>query len=210
MLSAMVLSASTVTYGTPADGTYFGSGNGATNFTIDTSSDGTLELGLSAIIRYGGPAAEDLSDYYVPAGDTTVPGKTGATWDFVYSVDTNVGGAGTTLSAYTYNIQIVDETTGNTANFDPSAIPDNSIQPDGDGFQNAETLSFPFLSSQMPNYSDSSTDTYQITLTATAGSGAIESDVIDVNVVTPEPQTWVLLGVGLAGLLIARRRSFSF
>lgn len=213
MLSAMALSAGTISYGAPADGIYFGSGNGATSFTLDTSSQtgGTLELGLSAVIRYIGPAEEDLSDYYVPPGDTTVPGKTGASWDLVYSVDTNVGDAGTSdVADYTYNLEVDDLTTGDIANFDPSSslLGNNTL---GDyGFQNAEALSFSFISSQMPDYNVNSSDTYQITLSATPLSGGnTESVQIDVNV-TPEPRTWVLLGAGLAGLLIVRRRSLSF
>jgi hypothetical protein len=192
---------------------------------VSTDSVSGLELGLGALIRYESPVApvaplstED-ADYYVPAGASTSPyAQAGSSaWGFDYSVNTQAGGVGTAdVSDYTYSLSITDLTVGATftgGEFDPSQLPDNATygQPGPiTGFQNAEALYFGTASGPpQAGYDINATDTYQITLTATptAVGGTAESVSIDVIAVTPEPQTWLLIGSGLLCVIAVRRRS---
>src|SRR3954464_13331481 len=63
-------------------GVYFGSGNSNTHFTISTT--GSVELGLSAITRFVGPVVPAGNEYDVATGATSVSGKTGSAWGFVF------------------------------------------------------------------------------------------------------------------------------
>jgi hypothetical protein len=217
LVLASMATAGTITYDTGLvdPGTYFGSGNANTGWTVLTAStpNGVLELGLSVVNRYLGPATEINDDYYVPTGATTVPGKTGSEWGINFSVNTNVGGTGTgTLAAYTYNLLITDLTTLQSVQFDPSAIPDDShiggTSP-YTGFQNSEAPSYSFISVPL-SYNMNATDNYQVTLYANPVSGAFAdpSVSIQIHAQSPEPATFGLIGATLLGLAVLGKRCF--
>jgi len=198
---------------TLANGVYFGSGNSNSNFTTDTSSD-HLELGLSVITRYLGPIdpGAGSNTYTVLPGTTSVSGKDGSIWGFVFSVDTDYDNSpgGPTVGAYTYSLTVKDLTSGvTTGPFNPSAIPDNAHN-GSTGFQNAEAISFGIYGP--PSIFDiNAPDLYEIDLTATPTSGAASSEVTVFANATgvPEPSSVVLLFTLAAGVFVLGRRRFA-
>jgi hypothetical protein len=201
-------------------GFYNGSGSPNTNFTVAT--EGTLELGLEANLRFIGPIdpGAGSSTYLAPAGTTS--GK--ANWDVLFSINTANGSPGTaeTLSDYRFSMNIVDTTTSNTGpTFNPvTAIGDDTyngpggmtvgianLAPADTGAQNAENLSFAGF---LPGFDPTAGDTYAITLNAFVGDRLVDSDSINVVAVvaTPEPSAIVLTGSLLLFLvfILAKRR----
>jgi hypothetical protein len=207
---AMGATAGTVAYNAAlANGVYYGSGNQNTGFTVLT--EGNLELGLGAVIRYKGPAAEVNDNYYVPVGQTTQPLMTGSTWGITFSVDTQAGGGSAVLSDYRYLISIADVLKITSVSFDPSAIPDDThrdVTGVPVGFQNSEAPSFAFISGAL-SFDMNAVDTYIVTLSATNKStGDISSDGIIVNAQAPEPATSGLIGFALLSLGLTGSRRF--
>ncbi len=154
-------------------GFYNGSGNPDQNFTIVTQ--GNLQLGLEASLRFVGPIDPgNSSNYIAPTG--TAGGD--ALWDVPFSVNTQSGGGTGVLGNFSYTLQFLDTTTSNSGPiFDPStAIPDDSYQGSTGktvgigtknatdfGFQNAENFSFEGF---LPGFDPNATDTYEAILTA--------------------------------------------
>ena len=204
-------------------GVYFGSGNVNSGFTVldTTNTDGSvLELGLSAIQRFVGPITPSANDYNV----STSAGPL-ATWDFVFSVNTNTTGltSGDVLGDYTYNLSILDTNNGHSVSFSPTLLGDNAqygadacpgagcaYNPANSGMQNAENLGFSFLSTPL-GFSASSTDTYSITLSALPISGTNTDPAVTILVspqstATPEPATLGLTAVLMLGMAFFYRR----
>lgn len=200
-------------------GVYFGTGNPNYGFTIlnTVNSDGSpMQMALAANIRYGGPVTPTSNDYVVPTG-----GGPYALWDFIFSVNTGTD----PLSAYTYNIGIVNDTTGATYSFNPILLPDNAqVGADAcsnnhigcaynganSGMQNAENLGFSFLSGPL-GFDPNAADNYTITLSALPVNGSNVDPSVSINVMaeapTPEPMTQGMVGAGLVGLgLIGGKR----
>jgi hypothetical protein len=203
-------------------GVYFGAGNSNAGFTVDRS--GSFELGLSAINRFIGPITPTGFTYDVPTGATTVPGKTGAEWGFIFSVNNNYNGTTTDANAaignFNYNLSLQDIGLGTSASgFDPSFIGDNSKNAAGTAFQNSETLSFASIAAVLgdPGYNLNANDTYIFTLSVLdkATSAVLASDHITVVAGTgaptsvPEPLTLSLFAAGLLGAGALRRRKSS-
>jgi hypothetical protein len=203
-----------------AGGCYTGSGCDNSGFTQTTqSADGTTELDLNANIRYASAVTPVGNVYTVPVG-TYSDGY--ALWDYGFSILTAPNGNGsTTLGNYTYLLTLTDANnpSGNIA-FNPLAIPDDDWWGPGGkdaggpvsanlgtavGAQNYENFAFPVIGTggnvDVP-------DTYTVTLqefNATTGA-LLDTDSITINSVTPEPGTFALAGIVLAGLGLARKR----
>jgi hypothetical protein len=179
-----------------------------------------LQLGLEAIQRFIGPIIPTGNDYAVPTG---VSGGD-ALWDFAFSVNTGTD----PLSQYLYNIGIVDLNTGKSVNFSPTLLPDNAqVGADAcannhsgcaynganDGMQNAENLSFSFLSAPL-SFDPNAHDVYQITLSAIPVSGVNNDPAVTIladarnTSATPEVGTALMIGTGLflLGGITRRRR----
>ncbi|HTS47484.1 MAG TPA: PEP-CTERM sorting domain-containing protein [Bryobacteraceae bacterium] len=216
MFAAASISAmgDTITYdgSLASPGFYNGTGNPNSGFTIDTN--GNLELGLGANLRFVGPidpSPTNSNIYSAPIGGDPSHSND-AYWDFEFSVNTQAGGGTNTLSDYTFMLTILDVGTSTSNSFDPEAIPDNSYYGTGGktvgspppvgayGMQNAENLSFAGF---LPGFNPNANDTYDFTLTAYSGVDLIASNEIIVNVGTgavPEPSQLGFLAVGLLGI----------
>jgi len=197
---------------TDPPGVYFGSGNVNDHFTVDRT--GSIETGLSAIHRFIGPVTPVGSTYFVPTGPTSVPGKTGSEWGFVFSLNLNYNGTnpGASLSDVTTRLTLNDVGLGTTGFFDPLLIPDNAIS--GPGFQNSESLSFAAIAAALgdPGYNVNANDTYVFTFDVLNRAGAVLSSnqitVVAGNgaIAVPEPMTLSLFAAGLFGVGAFRRR----
>jgi hypothetical protein len=208
-------------------GVYFGAGNSNSHFNVSTT--GSVEIGLSAITRFLGPVTPTGNEYDVATGATSVPGKTGSAWGFVFSVNLNSDGNGAlNLSDITTKLTLNDVGLGTTGFFDLLAIPDNSLYGTGGtcspsiicgastnyfAFQNSEALSFAAVAAALndPGYDMNADDTYIFTLEAFNQAGALlGSNTINVvagrGAAVPEPLTLSLFGAGFAGLAVMRRR----
>lgn len=192
-------------------GVYYGAGNPNSGWTVTTN--GNLELGLTAFERFTGPITQIGDQYYADAGATTVPGKTGSDWGFAFSANTDVsGGSGKTRSDYLFNLTILNLNTLASISFDPTLIPDNALY-GSTGFQNAESLHFGFLAVPL-GYDINAAHTYRIALSATPNGNFISvplasSVSIDVNVgqePVPEPATVLLSALGLGLVVLLHRR----
>jgi hypothetical protein len=209
---------------TSPPGLYFGTGNSNTNFTTETN--GTTELGLSVITRYIGPIDPGAGSnvYAVTSGTTSVPGKTGSSWGFDFSIDTQYAGGTDVLDDFTYSLNITDLTTnnvgptfnplvsiGDNTGFGSTGKTANTVNPAAQwGAQNSESLSFAGF---LPGYDVNAKDLYQITLTEMDLNGSvIETDQVFANATgapVPEPTSIVLFGTLALGAVVLGRRRLS-
>lgn len=209
MCAAFTVSAALV-YGNPALGTYYGSGNPAGEWWVDTT--GGVELALRAKDRASGGLFGNGADgiYNVPAG-TCTGGLCGSStnkawWNYDFSVDPG------TFQGLMFRLGVDhDPSLGvNYSYVDPAAHwADETYM--GAAFQNSQNVKFgstpggPFDVSQQ--------GLYNFTLEAWLGNRLFSSVTTQVQVgeIIPEsrvsePTSVALFGLGLAGMIIAFRR----
>ena len=189
-------------------GVYFGSGNPNGHFTVVTA-DG-VETGLRARPYPQVPVAPVLANIYDVALGNAI--------SLDFSVNPSVTGDEVSLDDTTFGLSILNEATGLTAAFDPSAILDNAHDAAAaGGFQNSERFSFGFISIPMGGYNPNANNTFRVTLALSNVNGHTITDRIWVNqgaglegfqipAGIPEPTTWALAMVGFAGMGVALRR----
>lgn len=176
-------------------GTYFGAGNPNVHWTVNTV--GAVEMGLQASLPFIGPITPVGNTHNVAAG---------VNWNFNFSVNAQAGGGALTLADLApISLSLTDFGTGTTGSFDPTLIPDNATVGDY-GFQNSEGLRFAAIAAALgdPGYDVNANDTYLLTLSTSAGS--VTERVVVGSGAVPEPASLAVLGVGLLGLAITRKR----
>jgi hypothetical protein len=227
--SAGIAGAATVNDTTLASppGVYFGSGNINSHFSVTTENG--VEIGQQALERFVGPVTPTGNLYAVDVGATTVPGKTGSWWGFVFSV--NLGSTGLILHDVSATLTMTDVVNGTTGSFDLQLIPDNAGY-DGSSFdnpavdtdiafQNSEALSFASIAAALgdPGYNINANNTYIFTLDVDRIACPVDTTTCDLNLAqntivvqagtgapVPEPISIALFGAGLIGMGFAQRK----
>jgi len=208
-------------------GVYFGSGNINSHFSVTTENG--IEIGQQALERFVGPVTPTGNLYTVNVGPTTVPGKTGSWWGFVFSV--NLGSTGLHLSDVTAMLTMTDAVNGTSGTLNLKLIPDNEgydgsafdsvAVPTDIAFQNSEALSFADVRAALgdPLYDIDANNTYTFTLDVDRIACPVSTTACDLNLAqntivvqagtgapAPEPFSIAMFGAGLVGVGFARRK----
>ena len=211
-LGAFCAMGGTVTYNTLAtggNGFYNGDGGvdgGFTTVTAGYGDGGTLGLSLRLMERGVGLISPiGLNDYSCGAGKKC---------NVDFGVSTS---GGLHLSDFAFSLTFNDVTTKKFLTFDPTLL-DNSYWQAGSktmikdlanqtGMQNSEYLGFGFLATPL-GYTAG--DKLSVTLSASAAGAQSSSVEIFAGTTAasavPEPATYAMMGLGLAGLAFIRRR----
>ncbi|MDQ2987630.1 MAG: PEP-CTERM sorting domain-containing protein [Pseudomonadota bacterium] len=185
-------------------GVYFGSGNPNGNFNISTGNN--LELALRAKNRTPvGPVLIDGSSgvYSVPAGFCTSGcGSPKAKWNYEFSIHTVDGSS---LSNYTFLLGVDHDASAGTAftYIDPLTYWSDNAKDGFAGVQNSENISFGNTPGGAINAN--AAGLYDFILLGYASNGQLIGQV-DMTVQVPEPGSFALFGLGLAGLAVFLRR----
>ena len=187
-------------------GATFGGSGIPTNPTAITRYN-SLTLGLSATQRFVGPnlGNDGAGTFFANAGVAGTPPR--ATWNFNFYVNDSAQ----TLAANGLTYQLLYD-------FNPGVGTDSSEMgvlsfsgTNANTIQGSENLTFNYLTLG-PNAPDGSfnpfaTGQYSFALIAFDGGREVARSAIKVNVgEVPEPGIFALLGLGMTGLMVARRR----
>lgn len=207
--------ADTTAYDATVNGGFMpGHGDPQNNFTVVTSTDGFVQLGLSAQPRFSGPAVPDngAGTYFAFVGSNkSGSGLVGAIWNFDFSVETSGSLLLSGLQNVTITVENSEGTIGTINPFDSSEINDNTPVGSTTVAQNSENIDFSgIFNLPKPNFDVNLPDSYTITLSAQESSGATVSDVIHVDAAaTPLPSAagmGLLLVAGLGAVGLLRKR----
>lgn len=224
LMLAPTARADTIVYNTglaTPPGIYFGTGNANAGFTVDTNND--VEIGLSAVDRFGGTITPTGNVYNVPIGASP---HGGAAWGVTFSLNLQEGGGGLILGGVDAVLSLTDAATGYSQTIPGflALVADNTCYSGGGvdasctnatdfGVQNSEPGSL-MTALGDTNFSDLAPDTYTVTVavygcgTAACETNLLATDTIQLDVV-PEPGTMPLLAgalVVLGSLRAVRRR----
>jgi hypothetical protein len=220
------------TFGTLAGATFGGSGipNDAVAITTFNLGDGSLTFGLTAHERFLNPAVGNNGagtfsatpgvNFGDPTNATTPSSTLGATWNFAYYISVSgFATIGDMLDQHGGDIHLLydfnpgagtDET--QLGDIDLIALLGNALF-NGDTLQDSQNLLFGFLSSNAttgitppPGAFDPNAGgeyTFALRYIDDAGSNLAQAAI---NVDLPEPGTLAVIGLGLAGLGLLRRR----
>lgn len=202
---ATPVTTSYTTFGTLAGATFGGTGIPNTDVAITSISNGQAVLGLSATQRYSNPAVRSDDDgifHAVAGGDTLDKASSQARWNFDYYI------GGSNVNGYTYKL---------LADFDPATGTDLSNYVDLSGYLAFVPLGFNRQNSlNLGNLLTSASSSFDPTVSGQYGFvlEAINKDgrevgrssiLVDVGNV-PEPASYALVGIALAGMAVAARR----
>lgn len=200
-------------------GFYNGTGNPNGGFTVTTTTDTGIELGLRAKYRYNGAVINSPDNTYsVVAGHGTLAtsgnnhaATTAAAWNYEFSI--NLGSSGYTLSDVVAELAVTDANAngglGQTVTVNALTHWTDDATFGNVGAQNSENLSFG--DSPLAGIFDlNAIDTYTFTLTVKDANtgGLLASDTIVVNTTPlPTPALSGLLLLGAVGGYLKLKRN---
>lgn len=202
-------------------GTYFGTGNPNTNWTVETA--GSYEFGLQASRPFLGPITPVGNVYTASTGLS--PGHA-PRWAFSFNysfIDTS--GASTRADLSALNLSVTDVGNGGTITFNMKNWPGaagydvlNSTEhgpalSTDHGQQDSTNMGFAGVGAYfLPMADPDIVNSYIFTLEAVCGTATCGGDGVSLGSVSmvvntvPEPASMAALGVGLLGMAAIRRR----
>ncbi|MEO5493965.1 MAG: PEPxxWA-CTERM sorting domain-containing protein [Sphingomonas sp.] len=190
----------TVVNGCPTTPFSYGTGNNYTpcNTYVQTFTNGGDTVELDSRWHVNGVAAP------ASVGNTYVFALGSQPLNFDFGVQANYDLAKVILS-----ISLTNLSTGENHTFDPKVLPDNYLAGAGrtDTLQNSERLNYGFLFGS--NFNANTDVTYKLDWTVNGNTSTTFAQIGAGTAAVPEPAPWMMmiLGFGLIGASVRRRRS---